>query len=663
MNEPVRGFRSLDPHLHRRGTQTVCDPDTAALLLNNMTARIVVVGPDQCFRYANREALDFYGLQEAQVIGQPVEAIVGRAVFSRYAPIAEAVWSGAAMRWEGWVHYPRQGRRYIQETIVPQCDACGTVSAVAVLDRDQTDMRLREQELADRLLQLETSEALKSAIVDHALAAFISTDAHGAIVEFNPAAEVMFGRSRASVIGRSVSETIVPQRFRAQHTEGMRRLATGGASRVLGKRQEMPALRADGSEFQVEMVLWRTDVGGVVHYTSSLFDVTERRLAQEQIERQREALRQSEKLGAMGSLLAGVAHELNNPLSIVMGRASLLFERSTSPEVVADAKRIRDAADRCGRIVRTFLNMARSRPAQTGSVSLNNLVRAALDLLQYAYRTHGISLSVELYEGLEAARADPDQVGQVILNLLVNAQQALSSTSGERKVTVRTGAATDSRGIPVVWLRVSDNGPGVPAPLHARIFESFFTTKPEGVGTGIGLAVSRSVARDHGGDLVLETPEHVGGASFCLTLPVAQHAGRIAAAPVDVPAAATSARIMVVDDEPELTTLIGDMLKGAGYEVVVANSGAGALAALETQSIDAVVSDLHMPDLDGAELWRHIAREHPALERRVLFVTGDTLSPSASKFLRESKRPGLDKPFSKDDLLRSVQALLRTPAC
>src|SRR4029450_10541470 len=236
---------------------------------------------------------------------------------------------------------------------------------------------------------------------DHAFAALVSTDAHGHIVEFNPAAAAMFGRTRAEVLGRPVSDVIIPERLRPPHAPGLGRLQAGGPGRVMGKRLEMHALRADGREFPMEMVLWRTAAGGAVFYTASINDVSERHDAARQIERQREALLQSEKLSAMGSLLAGVAHELNNPLAIVMGRASLLEEKCDAhPELKADAARIREAAERCGRIVRTFLDMARSRPSKRSPVSLNEMARAAAEMLLYGYQTHDIALELALADGL-----------------------------------------------------------------------------------------------------------------------------------------------------------------------------------------------------------------------------------------------------------------------
>ena len=511
------------------------------------------------------------------------------------------------------------------------------------------------------------SQAYKAAIVDNALAAIVTTDDAGLIVEFNPAAEALFGHTRESVLGRPVGDIIVPERFRREHEEGMRRIREGGAARVMGKRLELHAMRSDGTEFPVEMVLWRTEVDQEAHYTASLTDLSERRNAAQQIERQREALRQSEKLTAMGSLLAGVAHELNNPLAIVLGRANLLEEKCAGmPALQADATRIREAAERCGRIVRTFLNMARSKPPERRTIQLNDLASAAADMLAYTYRSHGITLHLDLAPDLPHVHADGDQIGQIVLNLMVNAQQVLSATGGDRQVRIATSVARSrAGGEPRVWLRVSDNGPGVQPELRERIFEPFFTTKPEGIGTGLGLAVSRSLAREHGGDLRLESvlPSPGSGASFVLTLPLsgtAHTADGPTTGPADLASDAQplARRVLAVDDETEITDLIREMLEGAGHEVLVAESGAVALEILDTVRIDAIVSDLRMPDMDGAALWREVRERHPRLSRSIIFVTGDTLSPGARQFLTETRCPSLEKPFGKAELVERVAQLL-----
>jgi PAS domain S-box-containing protein len=631
-------------------------------LLEAVPARVVVVDVQERFTWANHEFFKFTGLHPKQVLGQPIGRIIGDAAYAGYNAVRARLASGQTVAWEGWTELAGAGRRYMREHLVPVDVQGGVPQATIVMSLDLTELKRRDAELSAKVTELEASEALKSSIFDNAMAALISTDETGHIVEFNPAAAAMFGLPREQALGRSVAEVMIPPRLRGAHNAGMARVTAGGEQRVMGRRVEMPALRADGSEFPMEMLLWRTAVGSQTYYTASLFDLSEREAAQSEIERQREALRQSEKLTAMGSLLAGVAHELNNPLSIVMGRAALLAEKLDSHPLAADAQRIHEAAERCGRIVRTFLNMARSRPANRSEVALNDLATAAVDMLAYVLRSHGIAVALDLLPGLPPVKADADQIGQVVLNLIVNAQQALGARDHGRRLTVSTGVAPmtdgDRRRTPRVWLRVRDNGPGIEPALRERIFEPFFTTKSEGVGTGLGLAVSRSIARDHGGELTLQ--DDGDGACFCLQLPVSgePEASETEPAPL-VGTDECSARVLVVDDEPEIAELIGEMLSGAGYEVMTAESGAVALAMLAEARFDAIVSDLHMPELDGAGLWREVKRQYPQLARRMLFVTGDTLSPIARQFLQEARCDSLNKPFAKAELLARVTALLQ----
>ena len=631
------------------------------LLLENIATRVAVVDTGRRYIYANRETLRFMGLPADQVIGRHMSDVLDAGVYQSLVPLFDRAMAGESLHRRGWADYAKQGRRYREQWYVPYRPAGGSVQAVVVCGLDQTEQRLGEQELARKRIELHTSEALKSAIFDHALAALVSTDALGRIVEFNPSAEAMFGRRRAEVVGRSVAEVMIPERFRAAHEQGMQRMQRGAPARVLGKRLEMDALRADGSEFPMEMVLWRTDAEGEVFYTASISDLSARFEAAQQIERQREALRQGEKLSAMGSLLAGVSHELNNPLAIVMGRASLLEEKCLGePALLRDAQRIREAAERCGRIVRTFLNMARSRPARRDSFCLNDAAQAAVDLLGYSYRSHGIELRLQLDRVLPDVSADSDQLCQVVLNLLVNAQQALVLVDGPRWVSISTGVLS-ADGEDKVWLRVSDNGPGIAADVRPRLFEAFFTTKAEGLGTGMGLSVSRTLAREHGGELALEAQQPDLGAAFLLSLPgLSQRPAPTVSASraMSEPEAAPLARVLVVDDEIEMAGLMREMLESGGFEVMNAESGAVALELLDAARFDAVVSDLRMPDMDGAELWRRVCEQHPGLRGRVLFVTGDTLSPDARSFLQRSGCDSLDKPFAKADLLGKVGGLL-----
>jgi PAS domain S-box-containing protein len=537
----------------------------------------------------------------------------------------------------------------------------GWVGAVSETFRVQRELQSRER----------GHEAFKSAMVDHAPTAIVTTDGEGLVVDFNPAAERLFGVPRTAALGRPVADVIIPERLRAAHHAEIARLRAGQSVPGLNTALEMKGRHASGAEFPVQMLAFHITLDGAQFYTAFITDLSARQEAARQIEGQREALRQSEKLSAMGTLLAGVAHELNNPLAIVMGRASLLEEKTEGSALAADARRIREAAERCGRIVRTFLNMARHKPPQRGAVRLNDTARAATDMLGYTLRSHGIVVELELADDLPDVQADADQIGQVVLNLMVNAQQALSGNADAaggaaapaepHRIRVSTGRrqppAGDGRGEPQVWLRVADNGPGVPGKVRASVFEPFFTTKAVGFGTGLGLSVSRSIVREHGGDLVLE--DSAQGASFCLSLPISGAAvPQGAEQAIDAATQGPHSRVLVVDDEPEIADLVRAVLEGAGHEVATAESGAVALELLAEARFDAVICDMRMPGLDGGGLWRAVRERDATLARRMLFVTGDTLSPQARQLLDESGCPSLDKPFAKADLLAALRAAL-----
>ncbi len=516
----------------------------------------------------------------------------------------------------------------------------------AVTETFQVQRTLQQRERAH--------DIFKSAMVDHAPIAIVTTSGDGRVVDFNPAAEGMFGIARLQALGRDLGDVILPPARR------------GEPRRVAGVSATVQGRHVSGREFPMQLMTFRVQIDGEPFDTAFITDLSAQREAATQIDRQRDALRQSEKLSAMGTLLAGVAHELNNPLAIVMGRSALLEEKAEGSGLESDARRIREAAERCGRIVRTFLNMARQKPPSRSAVQLNDIVRAAADMLGYTLRSHGVQVELALAEGLPEVQADPDQLGQVVLNLMVNAQQALVSVSTARVLALATGvesqrAAPGSRE-PRVWLRVADTGPGVSDGVRERLFEPFFTTKDASFGTGLGLSVSRSIVREHGGELILEQrdPQAAGsGASFRLSLPISGEVGFSSTPlPLDTALGDLHSRVLVVDDEAEIADLMRTVLEGAGFDVATAESGAVALELLAEARFDAIVSDVRMPDLDGAALWRAVRERQPHLARRLLFVTGDTLSLQARQVLEETGCASLDKPFVNADLLAAVRTTL-----
>jgi PAS domain S-box-containing protein len=417
---------------------------------------------------------------------------------------------------------------------------------------------------------------------------------------------------------------------------------------------------ADGSEFPAALSAGALDYDGTASVVVGILDLTEKQAAQAEIERQREVIYHREKLGALGSLLAGVAHELNNPLSIVVAQATLLEELTSDSNTILRASKIRTAAERCARIVKTFLAMARQRPPSRAEVDLNEAVNAALELLGYSLRTASIEVQRQLDPALPRIWADSDQISQILTNLIINAQQALAEWTGPRLLTITTAS---DQGSPMVELAISDSGPGVPVAIRSRIFEPFFTTKPIGVGTGIGLSVCHSMVTAHGGTITLRDPPG-GGSSFVLQLPIGR-AGAVASATAGG-ATADTPRALIVDDEPEVAGTLAEILSRGGYRIDLAESGQAALDRLGSTDYAVVISDVRMPNMDGMELYRRIKALRPDIAARFILVTGDALSPAVVSFLSDSGRPHIEKPFIPAEIRKLVAATAgiaeRTPS-
>ena len=517
-------------------------------------------------------------------------------------------------------------------------DAMALAIATDITERRRADEALRVSEASYRAI----FDAAEDAIFVHDLDT-------GAIVDANPKACAAFGYTRDELrhldLGELGSGTSPYTGEEARRL--LQRAAAGEELRI-----EWHGRHRNGELRWHEVYGKRVTIGGQDRILSLARDITDKRRAAEELARQRESLYQREKLAALGSLLAGVAHELNNPLSVVVARAVLLEEQG-DVKARAAAQKIRTAAERCARIVRTFLAMARQQQPERGPVAINDVVTDALDIAAYAVRTSSIHVTVELAHDVPLIFADADQLHQVLLNLIINAQQSLQEHPAPRRLRVAT-AFDAAAG--VVRVSVADNGPGIPPALRARIFEPYFTTKPIGIGTGVGLAVSLGIAEAHGGTLVVDCPPE-GGAVFTVSLPV----GTLATA--DVASASTWAAgtrrrtILVVDDEAEIREALADILLGERHRVVTATSGREALERLSSGHFDVILTDIRMPDIDGRALYQEIERRWPGRARRVVFVTGDTLASALREFVHASGRPVIEKPFLPSEVRRVIAEL------
>jgi len=378
-------------------------------------------------------------------------------------------------------------------------------------------------------------------------------------------------------------------------------------------------------------------------------DITRERLLEDKV-------LQREKLAAVGQLVSGIAHELNNPLTAVAGYAQLLAGAPLPPELTDKVERLRQEAERAGRIVGNLLLFARGGKAEKQLVRIEVVLERSLSLRAYELKVENIEVVRELPAELPPVLADPHQLEQVFLNILLNAEQAILSARDRGRITLRASAEGGR-----VRLRVSNDGPGIAPDLLPHIFEPFVTTKPAAEGTGLGLYISRTIVREHGGEIHAES-EPGGGAAFVVELPAQPRAaGRPAAEAAAPPArrrARRGQRVLVVDDEPSVAYLIADALEQEGCEVRVHTESQRALSEALAEPFDLAVLDVRMPGLDGQAFYRVLRHQRSPLADRLLFTTGDTLARETAEFLEQIGLPFLPKPFHVEELQDRVRAAL-----
>jgi two-component system NtrC family sensor kinase len=402
----------------------------------------------------------------------------------------------------------------------------------------------------------------------------------------------------------------------------------------------------------VAIVVTSNDTGGLV----MLRDHTDERMLQER-------LLQSEKMASVGQLVSGVAHELNNPLTGVMGFAQLLLARDLDDTMSTQIQTIYGEAERAAKIVQNLLSFARRRKPTKEMCDVNALVQRVLELRSYDFTAKSIALDMTLDTRMERVWADPDQIQQVLFNIIKNAEQAMNESQGSGRLTVTTRGTEEG-----VRISVGDTGPGIPPEIARRIFDPFFTTKDAGEGTGLGLTICYSIIDEHGGRIWTENlaptfdrPDR-SGAVFHIELPFGIEEARELEDGVrkDEPSmlSVSGRRVLVVDDEWSIRALLHDILRLDQHSVALASSGLEAADLVERESFDIIITDMKMPGMDGAEFYRQVRQRDPAQARRIIFITGDTVSPDTRSFLQRVSNPVLSKPFKIGPLRDAIESVL-----
>jgi PAS domain S-box-containing protein len=570
-------------------------------------------------RVSLEEAIDFYAPEWRPVIAEHVAACVEAG--TPYDLELEIV--------------SRKGRRVWVRTIGEAVRARdGTITRIHGSFQDITERRRAEMELA-------AAEAHYRRLVETSPDGIIALDLEGRFTEVNPAAAELTGRPAGTLLGRRLAEIVAPEDL-AEVTQLRReRLETGRD--VLD--HEVRILRPSGERRLVRLRTTLIREAGVVIGTHGIVrDITEERARERH-------LRRAERLASVGTLIGGVAHELNTPLHAIRNFAELLLMEPRGTEDREALEIIQREADRAAKVVADLRLLAReTQEAERGraAVDLNDVVRHVLKVRRYSLETGNIEIREDLADDLPPVLADRGNVEQVVLNLVVNAEQAMANQLGERRLILRTRRTPGGSALHVV-----DSGPGIPPQNLERIFDPFFTTKAPGEGTGLGLSLVHNIVAEHGGAIHVDS--EVGkGTAFRIELPRApgEKAGAGGGA---APAPQRVLRVLVVDDEPAVRRISVRFLEHLGHEVETAVDGAEALELLARREYDVIVSDLRMPGLSGEELLQRLRGDGRGLERRLIFVTGDAASTDAGRIVAEAGVPVLVKPVRLQELARVLE--------
>lgn len=476
------------------------------------------------------------------------------------------------------------------------------------------------------------------------------TDEKGAALRINPAGMKLFNIERESqVVGKYniFKDNIFGEKGLAQRIEKV----------FEGERLEFTI------DYDISKV-WHIDIKGrelklkttmfpifgldgkITNVVITYEDVTES-------DRFKSQLFQAEKIGSLGQMLGGVAHEINNPLTAVVGYSQFLLKMDMPLDIKATIEKINKEAKRASQIIQNLLTVSREYKPERQCINVNGIIEQTIALRMYDFKNDNIEIATEFEKELPCIMVDPGQIRQVFLSIINNAGEAMKKAHAGGKILIKTYLIKEAE-MESVAIDFIDNGPGIPEENMKRLFEPFFTTKPDG--TGLGLALAYSIVTEHGGNIEAKNNSR-GGAAFTVQIPVLWEAGECEKTCAGE-TKKQAVKILVVDDEPAILDIFKITLPEPEYVVKTASNGNDAMKMLMDIDWDIVIADIKMPGMGGIELYNTAIQKKPALKNRFIFSTGDTTSKDVAKFLKETGCASIAKPFD----IEKVRAFIKEAA-
>ena len=510
---------------------------------------------------------------------------------------------------------------------------------------------ITERKQAEEALQ--QSEEKYRTVLNEIYEVYYELDHAGNYTFFNDALCRQTGYSRTELLGMNYRRHMPQEDWKSIYEKFNLVYRTGGLLRWVPLRH----IIKDGSIIDTEdtVLPLRNERGEVIGFRGLSRDVTERKKAEEE-RRQLELKAQiTSRLASVGEMAAGVAHEINNPLTGVTGYAQLLMDREDiPPDIRKDLAAINDGAQRVAGIVQRLLAFSRQTKPERKLVDINELIESTLVLRAYHLRVNNIEVITRLAPDLPETVVDPGQIQQVLLNLIVNAETEMKLARGKGKLTITTEKSRNT-----IKICVKDDGPGIKPEVTDRIFDPFFTTREVGQGTGLGLSLCYGIVNEHKGKIYAES-QPGKGATFTIELPVVTEVApiKLAEPVIKKPKKKVKARILVVDDEQVIRDFANRVLSSEGHKIETVDNAADAVKKIESQKYDLILMDIKMPGISGMTLYKRIQKIDKSLARRVVFITGDIMGADTEKFLSQAKVAHIEKPFDAERLSREVQRAL-----
>jgi len=597
------------------------------------------------FLYGNKRAEELIGYPREELIGKSFLKlnILAKKDMIKAGKVLALGIAGKSTGPDEYELLRKDGSRIWVEINTVLLKEAGGKKVVVGFVRDITGRKRAEQTIREQ-----RDRAKK--YLDVAGVMFIGIDADERVSLVNKRASEVLGYSEKEIMGKNWFDTFIPEKIREEVRSIFRMLMAGEITPA--EYFENAVLTKSGEE---RTIFWHNtiltdDAGNITGVLSSGEDITEQKKAEaEKLELERKA-QVTNRLASVGEMASGIAHEINNPLTGVVGFSEMLLEKGLPEDLRKDVEIIHDGSKRVAGIVKRLLTFARQHKPERTYTNINEIIESTLALRKYSLETSNIEVNTSLDAELPWTMVDRGQLQQVFMNIIVNAEMEMKQARGRGKLTIKTEQIDNK-----IRLSFADDGPGITKENIGKVFDPFFTTKEVGEGTGLGLSLSHGIIAEHKGALYAES-EAGEGATFIIELPIVEEEEKIEtveAARED--GKAIGGRILVVDDEPAILTFLKEVLGGEGYEVETTSSGEEALGMIKNKRYNLILSDIKLPGLSGIEIYEQIGKVALSLQKRVIFITGDVISADTRRFLERTKAPYVTKPFDIAGLKEGVR--------